>query len=103
MVGHVTPHKLMMERYHLRVFLCLVSFGCTGLGALRMLSGCGQRGPLAAWYGLSAQGAGVVVPLATQRGLSAMGSVVVAHTLSHSVSCGIFLGQGWKLCWQVDS
>ena len=30
----------------LSVFLCLVSFGCTGLGAVRGLSGCGQRGPL---------------------------------------------------------
>ena len=33
-------------------------------------------------------------------------SVVVAHGLSCSMACGIFLDQGWNLCllhWQADS
>ena len=39
-------------------------------------------------------------------GLSSTGSIVVAHRLSCSMECGIFLDQGSNLCllhWQVDS
>ena len=40
------------------------------------------------------------------RGLQSTGSVVVAHQLSCSVACGIFLDQGLNPCplhWQADS
>ena len=39
-------------------------------------------------------------------GLSSTGSIVVAHRLSCSMECGIFLDQGSNLCllhWQADS
>ena len=40
------------------------------------------------------------------HGLQSTGSVVVAHGLSCSTACGIFLDQGFNPCplhWQVDS
>ena len=43
---------------------------------------------------------------ALERRLLRAGSVVVAHGLSCSVACGIFLDQGSNLCplhWQADS
>ena len=48
----------------------------------------------------------VVASLVVERGLSGTGSTVVAHGLSCSVACGIFLDQGLNPCllhWQVDS
>ena len=44
--------------------------------------------------------------LVAERGLWSAVSVVVALWLSYSLSCGIFLPQGWNLHllhWQVDS
>ena len=44
--------------------------------------------------------------LVAAHGLQNVGSVVVAHGLSHSVTCGIFPDQGLNPCplhWQVDS
>ena len=47
-----------------------------------------------------------VASLAAELGLQSTGSVVVAHRLSYSTACGIFLDQGSNpspLHWQVDS
>ena len=48
----------------------------------------------------------VVASLAAEHGLQSTGSVVVAHRLSCSTACGIFLDQGSNPCplhWQADS
>ena len=94
-------------------------FICDGAGTsllLRLFSSCGQRGLtlqlqgvgfflwwlllLGAWT-LECAGSVVTVP-----GLWSTGPVVVAHGLSCSMACGIFLDQGSHphlLHWQVDS
>ena len=48
----------------------------------------------------------VVVASLVEHGLSSAGSVVMAHRLSCSEACGIFLDQGSNPCplhWQADS
>ena len=57
---------------------------------------------LVAEHGLLGARASVVVA----RGVQSAGSVVVAHGLSCSVACGVFLDQGLNLCplhWEVNS
>ena len=47
-----------------------------------------------------------VAALGMEHGLCSTGSVAVAHRLSCSEACGIFLEQGLNLCplhWQADS
>ena len=88
------------------------------LAVARTCSNCGKWGPLfvvlcrpltAAEHGLQGMSASVT-PRASSvvvaYGLQSSSSVVVVHQPSYSMTCGIFLDQGWKLCLlhcQVDS
>ena len=48
----------------------------------------------------------VMASLVVAPGLKSAGSVLLAHGLSCSLACGIFLGQGSNPCllhWQADS
>ena len=68
------------------------------VGARSRVCGCALSGVWA--RALGCVGSGVVVP-----GLQSTGSVLVAHRLSCSATCGIFLDQGSNLClllWQAD-
>ena len=95
-------------------FIYLFIFGCAGSSLLCGLSSsCSEWGcSLIAAYGLLI----VVASLVVEHGLSARGlsscssqstgSVLVAHKLSCSAACGIFLDQGsnlYLLYWQEDS
>ena len=101
--------------------VCLVSFLCfcffvfykfiylflAALGlrcCARAFSSCGKRGLLfVAVSGLLTAAASLVAEL---QAPGAQASVVVAHELSCSAACGIFLDQGSKPCplhWQGDS
>ena len=70
----------------------------------RFFSSCGERGLLfIAVHGLLIVVASLV---AEHQALGAQASVVVAHGLSCSVACVIFLDQGSNPCalhWQTDS
>ena len=70
---------------------------------VQAFSSCGERGLLfVAVCGLLI----AVASLAAEHGLKSAGSVVVAHGLSCSAACGIFLDQGSNPCplyWQADS
>ena len=64
-------------------------------------SHCGARALGARASVVAAHGLSIVT-----HGLQSTGSVVVAHKLSCSTACGIFLDQGSNSCplhWQVDS
>ena len=79
-------------------------FGCAGSSLLHeAFSSCDECGPL------STAGCRLLISVASlvrSMALRCMGSVVVAHTLSCLVACGIFPDQGSNLCplhWQADS
>ena len=77
------------------------SLWCVGFSLrwLLLLQSTGSRR-----VGFSSCGAWASVVVA--RGLQSTGSVVVAHGLSYSVACGIFVDQGLNSCplhWQADS
>ena len=80
------------------IYIYIFFLAALGLSCGAWASHCGgfsccRAQPLGAWASVVAA-----------RGLSS--SVVVAHELSCSLACGIFLDQGSNLCplhWQVDS
>ena len=75
------------------------SFGCTGLSLVWVSRGYS----LAAGHGLLTVVASLV---AEHKALGYAGSGVVAHGLSCSAACRLFLEQGSNLChlyWQADS
>ena len=79
-------------------------FGCSGsLLLCKVFSSCGKLGlRLVAEHELLT----AVSSLVAEHGLQSLDSVVVAHGLSCSAACRIFLGQGSNLCplnWQADS
>ena len=81
------------------LFLAVLGLRC----CTRAFSSWGERGLLfVAMHGsLTA-----VASLVAEHGVSSTGSVAVAHRLSCSAACGIFLDQGSNLCplhWQADS
>ena len=82
----------------------LFIYGCTGSSLSRgLFSSCGERGLLSSWGAQASHYCGLSCGA---QGLGRVGSVVVAHRLSRSAACGIFLGQGLNLCllhWQVHS
>ena len=91
-------------------FLCnhLFIFGSAGfLSLCRLVSGCGARASHCG--GFSCRGAwlqGEQALLVAACRLQGVGSVVVAHGLSCSEACGIFMDQGLNPCllhWQVGS
>ena len=95
------------SRHRFCLFVYLFIWGCAGPSLLcRLFSSCGERA--AHCGGLSHFGAG-----SRTSGLSSWGSgaldtgfIVVAHGLSCSMTCGIFLDQGSNPCllhWKVDS
>ena len=74
-------------------WVCVRAF--SSRGKPRLLSGCGERASRCS--GFSCFGA---------RALEGAGSVLVAHRLTCSEACGIFLDQGLNLCplhWEVGS
>ena len=90
---------------------CTLAFSSCGERGLLFVAVCGLLIAVAflvAEHGLQAhklqqlQHVGSVV---AELGLQSAGSVVVAHELSCSAACGIFLDQGWNPCplhWQAD-
>ena len=91
--------------------LCGLFSGC---GKQRVLSSCGEQASHCGGFSYcGAQALGTRTSLVTAQGLSSCGSWAlenrlssVAHGLSCSAACGIFLDQGLNLCplhWQVDS
>ena len=71
---------------------------CASFG-IRVVAGCMPKNGIAGSYGSS-------IILFTGCAEFLKDSVVVAHGLSCSVACGIFLDQGSNLCllhWQADS
>ena len=93
-------------------FLIFFIFGCVGSLLLRggpsLVAGSRGYSSLRC-TGLSLSGFSCCRAWALGAGFSSCGllaSIVVAHGLSCSVACGIFLDQGSNLCplhWQVDS
>ena len=80
---------------HCSSSLVVVSRGSSPAPVLRLMVVASLVG-----MALGCAGSGVVVP-----GLQSTGSVIVAHGLSCSAACGIFLDQGSNLCllhWQAD-
>ena len=80
------------------------------LAALRLccclwaFSGCGERGPL--FFVVHRLLIAMASLSCRAQALGAWASVVVAHGLSCSVTCGIFLDQDSNPCplhWQADS
>ena len=57
-------------------------------------SSCGEQGLLFVLCGLLI----AVAPLVAEHGSRHTSSVVVAHGLSCSTACGIFMDQEWNLC-----
>ena len=109
--GHVTHLKKTNKLY-------LFILGCTESWVLcRLLSSCSEWGLLSScsvWASHSggfsccrAQALGLLGSRScSSRTLESTGSIVVAHGLSCSTACGIFLAQGSNMCvlhWQVDS
>ena len=95
--------------YSFLAVLCLrcptqASSSCREWG---LLFSCGAWASLSGGFSCcGAQALGRVGSVVAARGLWSSGSVVVAHRLSCSVGCRIFLDQGSNLCllhWQADS
>ena len=77
----------------------LSSWGCSGVNLSKTSSVTRQRQKDKASVARAGFGS-------CGSGLWSRGSIVVAHRLSCSVACGIFLDQRWNSCllhWQVDS
>ena len=69
-------------------------------------SGDVQASPCGGFFCCRAWALGCGASVVAVPGLSSTGSIVVAHRLSCSIECGIFLDQGSNLCllhWQADS
>ena len=98
-------------------FIYLFIYGC--IGSLLLHAGflqlqragailcCGARASHCGGFPCCrAQALGTRASVVVARGLWSTGAVVVAHGLSCSATCGIFLDQGSNPCplhWQVDS
>ena len=86
----------------LRCCVAFSSFSEPGLlySCTVQASHCGGFSPCMAWA------LGHRASVVRLSGFSSTGSIVVAHRLSCSVACGIFLGQGSNPClfhWQAES
>ena len=119
-------HMIVYTCLNIYIYIYLINLFLAAWGlrcCVRAFSSCSERGllfvvvhgllivvaSLVAEHGLQARGLqqlwheGSVV---VARGLQSAGSVVVAHELSCSAACAIFLDQGSNLCsldWQADS
>ena len=95
----------------LKFFGCIgSSLLCAGFLWLRRAGAtlhCGARASHCGGFSCcGARALGAWAPVVVALELSSAGSVVVAHGLSCSAACGIFLDQGSNSCplhWQVDS
>ena len=89
-------------------FLNYFIFGFAGSCAARAFSGCGESGLLSScslwvshcsgFYCCGAQTLGHKASVVAAPGLESTGLIVVAHGLSCSTICGIFLDQGSNPC-----
>ena len=88
------------KKIFIYLFMAVLGLHCRMGFSLLVVSG----GLLSSWGAQASHYSGF--SCCGAQGLGCVGSVVVAHRLSRSVACGIFLEQGLNLCllhWQVHS